>query len=79
MKLKYGKFKTADGTIGYYLERDGKKQLHSLDHVAYIPQGNRKLAEYHIFGIPISEKDFQYFQRSWEGIPDYKKYGINRS
>jgi hypothetical protein len=73
-KLKYGKFKTADGTIGYYLDRGGKKQLHNSDGPAFIPQGDRKLAEWHVFGMPMSEKDFDYWQRNFEGIPDYKKF-----
>lgn len=73
-KLKYGKFRTADGTIGYYLDRGGKKQLHNSDGPALIPQGDRKLKEYHVFGMPMSEKDFDYWQRNFEGIPDYKKF-----
>jgi hypothetical protein len=73
-KIKYGKFKTQDGTIGYYLDRDGKKQFHNTDGPAFIPHGDRKLAEYHLFGMLISEKDFHYWQRSWEGLPDYKRF-----
>jgi hypothetical protein len=41
MKLKYGKFKTADGTIGYYIDRGGKKQFHNSDGPAFIPQVDR--------------------------------------
>jgi hypothetical protein len=73
-KIKYGKFKTADGTIGYYIDRGGKKQFHNSDGPAFIPKGDRKLAEYHLFGMPISEKDFDYWKRNFEGIPDYKKF-----
>jgi len=73
-KIKYGKFKTEDGTIGYYIDRDGKKQFHNTDGPAFIPKGDRKAAEYHLFGMPISEKDFHYWQRNFEGIPDYKKF-----
>ncbi len=72
--IKYGKFRTADGTIGYYINRDGKKQFHNTDGPAFIPQGDRSKAEYHLFGMPISEKDFQYWIRSWEGLPDYKRF-----
>lgn len=74
-KLKYGRFKTADGTIGYYrATEDGKKVLHNFDGPAFIPQGDWKREEYYLFGMPISEKDFQYWRRNWEGIPDYKKF-----
>jgi hypothetical protein len=73
-KLKYGKFKTQEGTIGYYLERDGKKQFHSTDGPAFIPNGEWNKREYHLFGIPISEKDFQYWKKNWEGVPDYKRF-----
>ena len=73
-KLKYGKFKTADGTIGHYIERDGKKQFHNADGPAYYPQGEWAKREYHLFGMPISEKDFQYWKKNWEGLPDYKRF-----
>jgi hypothetical protein len=72
--IKYGKFKTQDGTIGYYLNRDGKKQFHNTDGFAFIPQGDVTKAEYHLFGMPISEKDFHYWKRNWEGVPDYKRF-----
>jgi hypothetical protein len=73
-KIKYGRFKTADGSIGYYIDRDGKKQFHNTDGPAFIPKGDRSKSEYHLFGMPISEKDFVYWQRSWEGLPDYKRF-----
>jgi len=73
-KINYGKFKTADGTVGYYRETEGKKVFHNMDGPAFIPQGEWANREYHLFGIPISEKDFTYWQRNWEGIPDYKKF-----
>ena len=74
-KIKYGKFKTADGTIGYYIEReDGKKQFHSTNGPAFIPQGDHSKREYHLFGMPINEKDFDYWKRNFEGVPDYKRF-----
>ena len=74
-KIKYGKFKTVEGTIGHYIERsDGKKQFHNTDGPAFIPNGEWNKREYHVFGMPISEKDFQYWKKNWEGIPDYKRF-----
>ncbi len=74
-KIKYGRFKTQDGTIGYYIDRgDGKKQFHNTDGPAFIPNGEWNKREYHVFGMPISEKDFQYWKKNWEGLPDYKRF-----
>ena len=51
------KIKTADGSIIYYL--NGK--MHNFDGPAYIPQGNKRLAEYWVFGI-------KYTKEQWDGI-----------
>jgi hypothetical protein len=41
------KMKTADKTIIYYLDN----KLHNWDGPALIPRGNKRLAEYYLFGI----------------------------
>jgi hypothetical protein len=41
------RIKTTDGSIIHYL--DGK--MHNFDGPAYIPQGNKRAAEYYLFGV----------------------------
>ena len=55
------RIKTKDGSIVYYM--DGK--MHNWDGPAYIPQGNKRAAEYWLFG-------FQYTKEQWD---DRKKDG----
>ena len=45
--------KKADGTVAVIWEG----RLHNWDGPAYIPQGNKRKAEYHIYGINIVKKN----------------------
>jgi hypothetical protein len=62
------KLKTSDGTIVYYL--DGK--MHNWDGPAYIPQGNRRSAEYYLFGVKYSKLDWEMMKKDSNGVPFHK-------
>jgi hypothetical protein len=62
------KLKTADGTIVYY--SDGK--MHNFDGPAYIPQGNKRAAEYYVFGIKFTKDQFDNIKKDNNGVPFYK-------
>ena len=62
------KIKTEDGSIIYYL--DGK--MHNYDGPAYIPQGNKRSAEYYLFGIKYTKEQWEMFKKDANGLPFYK-------
>jgi hypothetical protein len=62
------KLKTADGTIVYYL--DGK--MHNFDGPAYLPQGNKRAAEYYVFGVKFTKDQFDNIKKDNNGVPFYK-------
>jgi hypothetical protein len=62
------KLKTKDGSIVYYL--DGK--MHNFDGPAYIPQGNKRAAEYYVFGIKFTKDQFDNIKKDNNGVPFYK-------
>ena len=62
------KMKTGDGTIIYYL--DGK--IHNWDGPAFIPQGNKRLAEYYLFGIKHTKEQWEEKKKDVNGQPFYK-------
>ena len=62
------KLKTSDGTIVYYL--DGK--MHNFDGPAYLPQGNKRAAEYYVFGIKFTKDQFDNIKKDNNGVPFYK-------
>ena len=62
------KLKTSDGTIVYYL--DGK--MHNFDGPAYLPQGNKRAAEYYVFGMKFTEDQFDNIKKDNNGVPFYK-------
>jgi hypothetical protein len=62
------KMKTADKTIVYYL--DGK--IHNWDGPALIPQGNKRLAEYYLFGIKHTKEQWEEKKKDVNGQPFYK-------
>jgi hypothetical protein len=62
------KMKTGDGTIIYYL--DGK--IHNWDGPAFIPQGNKRLAEYYLFGIKHTKDQWEEKKKDVHGQPFYK-------
>ena len=62
------KMKTGDGTVVYYL--DGK--IHNWDGPALIPQGNKRLAEYYLFGIKHTKDQWEEKKKDVNGVPFYK-------
>ena len=62
------KMKTADKTIVYYL--DGK--IHNWDGPALIPQGNKRLAEYYLFGIKHTKEQWEEKKKDVHGQPWHK-------
>ena len=62
------KLKTSDGTIVYYL--NGK--MHNFDGPAYLPQGNKRAAEYYVFGMKFTKDQFDNIKKDNNGVPFYK-------
>jgi hypothetical protein len=62
------KMKAADGSIVYYL--NGK--IHNWDGPALIPQGNKRLAEYYLFGIKHTKEQWEEKKKDVNGQPFYK-------
>jgi len=62
------KMKAADGSIVYYL--NGK--IHNWDGPALIPQGNKRAAEYYLFGIKHTKEQWEEKKKDVNGIPFYK-------
>jgi hypothetical protein len=62
------RLKTEDGSIVYYL--DGK--MHNFDGPAYLPQGNKRAAEYYVFGIKFTKDQFDNIKKDNNGVPFYK-------
>ena len=62
------KMKTTDGSIVYYL--NGK--IHNWDGPALIPQSNKRLAEYYLFGIKHTKEQWEEKKKDVNGQPFYK-------
>jgi hypothetical protein len=62
------RIKTTDGSIIHYL--DGK--MHNFDGPAYIPQGNKRQAEYYLFGVKYTKTQWEEFKKDVNGVPFYK-------
>jgi len=60
--------KSADGSIIYYL--NGK--IHNWEGPALIPQGNKRLAEYYLFGIKHTKEQWEEKKKDVNGQPFYK-------
>lgn len=61
-----------DGTIIFYVTIDGKSKFHNWDGAAVIPQGNKRLAEYYLFGIKHTKEQWEDKKQSCVGQPFYK-------
>ena len=66
------KFKTPTGDI--CVTWDGK--FHNWEGPAYIPEGDSKRAEYHLYGIQYSFEEWKEMKKQWEGLPWYKTPAI---
>ena len=62
------KMKSTDGCIVYHL--NGK--MHNWDGPAFIPQGNKRLAEYYLFGIKHTKEQWEEKKKDVNGQPFYK-------
>jgi hypothetical protein len=67
-QLETKKLKQVDGTIIYYC--NGK--MHNWDGAALIPQGNKRLAEYYLFGIKHTKEQWEEKKKDVNGQPWYK-------
>lgn len=72
-KTMQKRLRTPEGTIVYYM--DGK--MHNWDGPAFIPEGDKKRAEYYVYGIKMSKEDHEAAKRDWNGLPWYKTSGAN--
>jgi hypothetical protein len=73
-KVSYPKSKvttTTDGTVIH--SWDGK--FHNLEGPAVIPQGDKKKAQYYIFGKEYTKDQFKKMKKEQTGIPWVKKAG----
>ena len=66
------KYKRPDGTIAYTW--DGK--MHNWEGPAFIPEGNKKLAEYYLYGTKMSKDEWQEIRSQREGLPYYKNQSM---
>ncbi len=66
------KIKLADGTIAHYINVDGKNKFHNWDSAALIPQGNKRAAEYYLFGIKYTKEQWEDLKKDGNGVPFYK-------
>lgn len=62
------KMKSADGSIIYYL--NGK--MHNWDGPAFYPKGNKRAAEYYLFGIKHTKEQWEEKKKDVNGQPFYK-------
>jgi len=64
--------KQSDGTIVHYVIINGKTLTHNYDGPALIPQGNKRLAEYYVFGIKKTKEQWENIKKDGEGVPFFK-------
>ena len=62
------KMKSADGSIIYHL--NGK--MHNWEGPAFYPQGNKRAAEYYLFGIKHTKEQWEEKKKDVNGQPFYK-------
>lgn len=66
------KLVTADGTVAHYIYVDGVNKMHNWDGAAFIPQGNKRQAEYYLFGIKHTKDQWEEKKKDVNGLPWYK-------
>lgn len=64
--------RTEDGTIAHYVNINGVNKMHNWDGAAYIPQNNKRQAEYYLFGIKHTKDQWEEKKKDVNGIPFYK-------
>jgi hypothetical protein len=70
--IELKKLVTSDKTIVHYISLGGVNKFHNWDGPAYIPQGNKRLAEYYLFGIKYSKEEWLDRKKDVNGVPFYK-------
>ena len=70
--LETQRLKTADGTIAHYVNINGVNKMHNWDGAAFFPQGNKRQAEYYLFGIKYTKDKWLEFKKDVNGVPWYK-------
>ncbi len=58
------KIKTSNKTVLHYINVNGVNKLHSWDSAAFIPNGNKLLAEYYLFGIKYTKEQWQQLKEN---------------
>jgi len=70
--LETQRLKAADGTIAHYVDINGINKMHNWDGAAFIPQGNKRQAEYYLFGIKHTKDEWLEKKKSINGVPFHK-------
>ena len=66
------RIRTKDNSLVYSIEVDGVNKMHNWDGAALIPQGNKRQAEYYLFGIKYTKDQWLEFKKNVNGVPFYK-------
>jgi len=66
------KLSKPDGTIAYTW--DGK--LHNWEGPALIPEGNKKEAQYFLYGLELDQEEWQERRSQRDGLPWYKNQSM---
>lgn len=66
------KLRTSDGTIVSYVNIGGINKMNNWDVAALLLQGNKREAEYYLFGIKMSKDEWLERKADVNGIPWYK-------
>jgi hypothetical protein len=66
---KVKKITTPDKSVIYIWDN----KFHNWEGPAYIPQGDKKKAEYYINGIKYSKEKWKELKKDREGLPYYKQ------
>jgi hypothetical protein len=66
------RLKAKDGTIAYYVNIGGINKMHNWDSVAFLPQGNKRKAEYYLFGMPHTKVQWEEKKKDVHGQPWHK-------
>jgi hypothetical protein len=66
------RIRTKDNSLVYSIEVDGVNKMHNWDGPAYIPQGNKRAAEYWLFGMRYTKDQWEDRKKDVTGQPFYK-------
>ena len=66
------RLRTEDGTVVYYIPVDGTNKMHNWDGPAYIPQGDKRRAEYYLFGVKQTKGQWLEAKKDVNGVPFHK-------